>query len=236
MSKWAVLLERDKNWNLLQWSEKNRDKICIGYYRFLFSPLTIHSYKTCSPTLNNLPFFSSSRKVSRRRPVGQGRGPYWYLFTYVVDAYGLDLVKVEISMQVILSQTGSDRKEGASYASLAQRRMFALKAEHSESSILHFRHTWGQIWKADQSFSQIYLFKSWDDERPLRCKDQSILWLYIGIIWRTLQTYRCSESPPRLIKLGSREEDWEIILGSSDNSNIQVGMRTTGLISNHWSG
>lgn len=32
--------------------------------------------------------------------------------------------------------------------------------------------------------------------------------------------------PSQLIKLASREEDWEIFLGSSDDYNIQAGMRT----------
>lgn len=56
-----------------------------------------------------------------------------YLFTYVIDGCGLALVKVELFMHIILSLTGSDRKEGASHASLAQREMFTLKAEHSRS-------------------------------------------------------------------------------------------------------
>lgn len=68
-----------------------------------------------------------------------------YLFTYVIDGCGLALVKVELFVQVILSLIGNDRKEGASHASLAQREMFALKAEHSRSPILHFSHTQGQI-------------------------------------------------------------------------------------------
>lgn len=56
-----------------------------------------------------------------------------YLFTYVIDGCGLALVKVELFMHIILSLTGSDRKEGVSHASLAQREMFTLKAEHSRS-------------------------------------------------------------------------------------------------------
>lgn len=64
-----------------------------------------------------------------------------YLFTYVMDGCVLTLVKVELFMQVILSLIGNDRKEGASHASLAQREMFALQAEHSRSPILHFTVT-----------------------------------------------------------------------------------------------
>lgn len=38
--------------------------------------------------------------------------------------------------------------------------------------------------------------------------------------------------PSQLIKLASREEDWEIFLGSSDDYNIQAGMRTIDFDSN----
>lgn len=142
MSKWAVLLGRNENWNLLlQGSEKNRDKICIGYYSFLFSRLTIHSYKTCSPQPWIIyHFFFSSRKVSRRRVVGKGTGAL-SVFVYLFDWCSPGLVKVELFVQVVLPLMGSDRKEGASYASLAQREMFALEAEHSGSPSLHFSHS-----------------------------------------------------------------------------------------------
>lgn len=65
------------------------------------------------------------------------------MFIYMIDGYAPDLVKVEIFMKVILSLTDSNRKEGASYASLAQREMFTLKAEHLGSPILCFSHTQG---------------------------------------------------------------------------------------------
>ena len=187
-------------------AKKNRDEICISYYSFLFSPLTIHGYKTCSPPPWIIyHFFPSSRKVSRRRAVGKSMGPYWYLFTYVIDGRGRDLVKGELFMQVILSLTGSDRKRGASSASLAQREMFALKAEHSGSPILHFSHTWWQIWKVDQSFSLIHLSTIGTVRDHEDVKDQFMLWLYIRITWTTSQTRWCSESPPRLMKLASRK-------------------------------
>lgn len=47
---------------------KHRNKICIGHYSFLFSHLTIHSYKIRSPQswIIHYFFFPSAQKVSRR--------------------------------------------------------------------------------------------------------------------------------------------------------------------------
>lgn len=120
---------------------KHRNKICIGHYSFLFSHLTIHSYKIRSPRswIIHHFFFPSAEKSA----VGmmQIKTPGLLEFVYCCDWRGLDLVKVEFPVQTILSLTGSDRKRGASHASLAQREMFALKAEHSESPTLHCSHT-----------------------------------------------------------------------------------------------
>lgn len=70
------------------------------------------------------------------------------------------LVNIKLFLYIILSLTDSDRKEGAWHVFLAQREMFALKAEHSGSHISHQAHE-QHVWKVDQSFPT-----SWDSERP----------------------------------------------------------------------
>lgn len=77
--------------------KKNKDKICMGYYSFLFSPLTIHSYKTCSPQPWIIYHFFLHLEKSVERELGVNAwGLCWYLFTNMIDGHALDLVKVEL--------------------------------------------------------------------------------------------------------------------------------------------
>lgn len=78
-------------------------------------------------------------------------------------------------MQTILSLTGCDRKEGPSHALLAQREMFALKAEHSKKSHLTLQSHMVTNLRLEQSFSLTHLSKVWEVKTSLRCQDPSSL-------------------------------------------------------------
>lgn len=182
MSKWAVLHGRNENWNLLQGSEKNKDKICIGYYSFLFSHLIIHSYKTCSPQpwiIHH--FFSSSRKVSRRRVAGKGTAKVLLVFVYFCDWCGLDVVKVELFMQVILSLTHRQER-GYLNALFSPKGNVCPQGRALQKPHLALQSHLVTNLKVDQSFSLIHCPKPGKVRSHWKCQDQSQLWLYIRII------------------------------------------------------
>lgn len=169
-------LGENENWNLLgKGVKKNRDKICIGYYSSLFSRLTIQLQNLLTPTLNNLPFFSSSRK-SQQLESCRSRHRVQLVFIYLHDWCGQVWSTLSSFLCVILPLTDSDRKEGAWHAFLAQREMFVTKVEHSGSHISHQAHE-QHIWKVDWSFPT-----SWDSERTWGGGSISTLG---RIIWRT---------------------------------------------------
>lgn len=120
---------------------KHRNKICIGHYSFLFSHLTIHSYKIRSPQSWIIHYFFFLQRKKSAEGMLQIKTPGLLVFVHCCDWWSLDPVKAEFPVPTSLSLTGSDRKEGASHASLAQREMFALQAEHAESHLLPCSHT-----------------------------------------------------------------------------------------------
>lgn len=148
-------------------------------YSFLFSPLTIHSYKTCSPQPWIIyHFFLHPEKSAEGELEAKARGPYW-LFVYLGDWWMWSWSGQSWALHVsTLPLTGSDRKEGASCACLAQKEMFALEAEHSGSPILHFSPTQWQIQKVDRSFSP----KHCPEVGTARCHGSVRISLYFGCL------------------------------------------------------
>ena len=96
-------------------------------------------YMKLQQLLMRVYLFSSSRKSQQLESCrSRHRGPIGiYLSTRLMWS---GLVNIELFLYVFLSLTDSDRKEGAWHAFLAQREMFALKAEHSGSHISHQAH------------------------------------------------------------------------------------------------
>lgn len=163
-------------------------------YSFLFSPLTIHSYKTCSPQPWIIyHFFLHPEKSAEGELEAKARGPYW-LFVYLGDWWMWSWSGQSWALHVsTLPLTGTDRKEGASCACLAQKEMFALGGRAFGKPHFALQSHPVTNSKSGSKFLPKTLSRSWDGEMPWQCKDQSLLWLSIRIIWRTFQTRPCSE-------------------------------------------
>lgn len=170
---------------------KHRNKICIGHYSFLFSHLTIHSYKIRSPRswIIHHFFFSFSRKVSSRNDVDKDTRPVGVCLLLWLMESGLGQSGAPCANNSFPNRFWQERGCLARLTSPKGNvcpEGWALKKFH-----LALQSHMVTNLRLDQSFSPMHLSEVCKGRNSLRCQASSSLVLYVRTVWKPLQTCWC---------------------------------------------